>query len=213
MVLLPDAPESALCQFIFQPVSQKIISHLDDRARQVAEPISDPPLYLAPRPSQVPVPSVLHFVASVVESSHVQVGTLMASLVYLRRLQSVLSPTAPGSLCSAHRIFLVCLIIATKYVNDICPKNKHWVRYNVVPFYETLGFTISEINAMEREFLCLLEWDLRIDLDDLCYEMRPLLSSKDQREPKLNSGPTFLTQIPRTPVLAIDRHQLIGRIP
>jgi G1/S-specific cyclin PLC1 len=103
----------------------------------------------------------------------------MASLVYLRRLQSVLPLTAPGSLCSAHRIFLTCLILATKYVNDICPENNDWVRYSVVPFYGTSGFTISEINAMERQFLCLFEWDFRIDLDDLCDEVRSLLSSND----------------------------------
>jgi G1/S-specific cyclin PLC1 len=213
MVLLPDVPETALCQFIIQPVSRRIIFHLAERAMQVVVPIPYPFLSLAARRNQVPVPSLLHFVASVVKSSHVQVSTLMASLVYLRRLQSVLPPTARGSPCSAHRIFLTCLILATKYVNDICPKNKHWVRHSVVPCYKTFGFTVSEISAMERELLCLLEWDLRINLDDLCDEMRPLLSSNNQRELKLDSGSTFLTQVPRNPVLTVDRHQLMERRP
>jgi G1/S-specific cyclin PLC1 len=180
---------------------------------QVAVPTQYPLFSLAPQRIQVLVPSLLHFVASVVESSDVQVPTLMASLVYLRRLRSVLPLTALGSPCSAHRIFLTCLILATKYVNDICPKNQHWVRYSVVPFYETFGFTVSEINTMERKFLCFLKWDLRIDLNDLCDEMRPLLSSNDQQEPRLDSGPKSLTQVPRTPVIAVDRHQLMGRRP
>jgi hypothetical protein len=135
----------------------------------------------------------------------------MASLVYLRRLRSVLPPTARGLPCSAHKIFLTCLILAAKYVNDICPKNKHWVRYSVVPCCKTFGFTVSEINAVERELLCLLEWDLHIDMADLYDETRSLLSANYQREPKVDNRPEILTRVPRILALAEDRHQSMGR--
>jgi hypothetical protein len=213
MVLLPDAPETALRQILAQPVSQRIISHLSEQAIQVVVQIPFPFPSSASQQSQVPVPFLSHFVTSVIKRSHVQMRTLMASLVYLRRLRSVLPPTARGLPCSAHKIFLTCLILAAKYVHDICPKNKHWVRYSVVPCCKTFGFTVSEINAVERELLCLLEWDLHIDMADLYDETRSLLSANYQREPKVDNRPEIITRVPRILALAVDRHQSMGRRP
>jgi hypothetical protein len=214
MVMLPNA----LRQILIQPVSQRTVLHISEQAIQVVIQVPFPFLSSAPQQSQVPVPSLIHFVASVIKSSHVRMRTLMASLVYLRRLRSVLPPAVRGLPCSAHKIFLTCLILATKYINDICPKNKHWVTYSAVPCYlgsqsRIFGFTISDINAMETELLRLLEWDLRIDLDDLYEELRSLLSSNDQKRSTIDNRPTLCLQVPRIPALAVDRYQLIGRRP
>lgn len=62
--------------------------------------------------------------------------------------------------CTCHRIFLATLIVAGKYLNDASPKNKYWARYSTV-------FTVAEVNLMEKQLLYLLDFDLRIDNDDL----------------------------------------------
>ena len=63
--------------------------------------------------------------------------------------------------CTRHRVFLATLIAAAKYLNDSSPKNKHWTRYAVL-------FDCAEINLMERQLLCLLNFDLRFSEEDAC---------------------------------------------
>lgn len=121
------------------------------------------------------LPSLCHFVQAVVERSSVPVPTLVASLVYLWRLQSRLPPSAKGLPCTPHRIFLAALILAAKNFNDKSPMVKDWARYSAVPGCEPFGFSITEINLMERQFLYLLDWDLVVDLQDPHHQLEPLL--------------------------------------
>jgi len=100
----------------------------------------------------------------------------MSSLVYLSRLRSRLPPVAKGMRCTVHRIFLAALILAAKNLNDSSPKNKHWARYTAVRGYENFGFSITEVNLMEKQLLFLLDWDLRINPEDLYYHLEPFLA-------------------------------------
>ena len=91
----------------------------------------------------------------------------MSTVVYLHRLKSRLPAVAKGIQCTCHRIFLAALILSAKYLNDSSPKNKHWARH-------TLGlFSLPEINLMEKQFLFLLDWDLRIASEDLYAHVLP----------------------------------------
>ncbi|KAJ2880493.1 PHO85 cyclin-1, partial [Coemansia aciculifera] len=54
----------------------------------------------------------------------------------------------------------ILLVRCRKYLNDASPKNKYWARYSTV-------FTVAEVNLMEKQLLFLLDFDLRIDNDDL----------------------------------------------
>ncbi|PVU90377.1 hypothetical protein BB559_000485 [Furculomyces boomerangus] len=100
------------------------------------------------------------FITNLVLKSKVQAGTLICTLIYLERLKKRLPLGAKGIECTYHRIFLASLIIAGKYLNDASPKNKYWARYSNM-------FSIPEVNLMEKQFLFLLDFDLRIEGEDL----------------------------------------------
>lgn len=178
--------QAALDHFVQLPVSQDMISYLAQKATQVIRceqpsdlnknlpptPPASPPQNASSRSAEASLPSVEEFITSLVERSHVQVPTLMTSLVYLSRLRSRLPPVAKGMRCTVHRIFLASLILAAKNLNDSSPKNKHWARYTSVRGYENFGFSLTEVNLMEKQLLFLLDWDLRINSEDLYYQDR-----------------------------------------
>ena len=184
--------QMALDHFIMLPVSSTMVSYLAQQARAVIRceqrhpqtdknlpptPPATPPYDAEERsPLQPSLPSLEEFIQSLVDKSRVQVPTLMSSLVYLSRLQQKLPPVAKGMRCTVHRIFLASLILAAKYLNDSSPKNKHWARYSSVRGYEGFGFSITEVNLMEKQLLFLLDWELRITNDDLLNHFEPFLA-------------------------------------
>lgn len=181
--------KAALDHFIQMPVSQDMIAYLSQKATQVIRcessslnknlpptPPASPPQHASSLSRDASLPSVEEFITSIVERSHVQVPTLMTSLVYLSRLKSRLPPVAKGMRCTVHRIFLASLILAAKNLNDSSPKNKHWARYSAVRGYENFGFSITEVNLMEKQLLFLLDWDLRINPEDLYFHLEPFLA-------------------------------------
>ncbi|KAL8695148.1 MAG: hypothetical protein Q9218_000316 [Villophora microphyllina] len=188
----PSASENqaALDHFIMLPVSPSMVSYLAQKATAVIRcegqfqtgkyspptPPSTPPQDDPRLPLQPALPSLEVFIQSLVDRSHVQVPTLMSSLIYLSRLQQRLPPVAKGMRCTVHRIFLASLILAAKNLNDSSPKNKHWARYSSVKGYEGFGFSLTEVNLMEKQLLYLLDWDMRINPEDLYTHLEPFLA-------------------------------------
>jgi len=181
----PAQNKAALDYFVQLPVSREMVSYLAkmsarvircDEVPKVSSQLPTPPDTPPQTAADPSLPSLEEFIASLVERSHVQVPTLMTSLVYLNRLKSRLPPVAKGMRCTVHRIFLASLILAAKNLNDSSPKNKHWARYTSVRNFPNFGFSITEVNLMEKQLLYLLDWDLRIRSEDLYYHLDPFLA-------------------------------------
>ncbi|KAG6036662.1 hypothetical protein E4U41_005570 [Claviceps citrina] len=201
---MDELNKAALDQFVYQPVSREMISFLADAAHNVISCDSTlRPLQrkqqqqqqqerkssqIPPTPPQSPrsdaveraddtLPSLEEFITQLVVSSNVQVPTLMSTLVYLTRLKSKLQPMARGLRCTTHRIFLASLILSAKYLNDSSPKNKHWANYtHITTELYSFGFNRTEVNLMEKQLLFLLDWDLRINEQDLYRELDSFLA-------------------------------------
>ncbi|CAL9735769.1 PHO85 cyclin-9 [Monosporozyma servazzii] len=117
------------------------------------------------------VPRLTVFIKKLVIHSNVQTATLMATTVYLTKLKNIIPNDVYGIETTIHRIFLGCLILASKILNDTSPMNKHWTKY-------TDGLlNIYEVNTIERELLEYFQWDIRINTEELINSMRPLLDN------------------------------------
>ncbi|KAF2154675.1 cyclin [Myriangium duriaei CBS 260.36] len=245
----PEQNAAALNHFIYLPVSQDMISYLAAKASQVIRceggnkaqdlPPTPPTTPPAGATFEAPLPTVEEFITSIVERSSVQVPTLMTSLVYLSRLQARLPPVAKGMRCTVHRIFLASLILAAKSLNDSSPKNKHWARYTVVKGYEGFGFSLTEVNLMEKQLLNLLQWDLIVRENDLYTHLEPFLApirtwqtrqaekakqamlrerlleeqrqlSERLRQRSINSGAAYESRSTRTPSAAASRQTSVS---
>jgi hypothetical protein len=186
---LTELNTKALDNFVYIKVDREMIWFLATDASEVIQ--CDPTMMPSPtveassgreqQPTAPPkvvkcedggLPTLEAFISQLVVSSNVQVPTLMSTLVYLRRLKSRLQPNAKGLRCTTHRIFLAALILAAKYLNDSSPKNKHWASYtNMSSSAYNFGFSRTEVNLMEKQLLCLLDWELRITEEDLYREL------------------------------------------
>ncbi|TFK43063.1 hypothetical protein BDQ12DRAFT_661797 [Crucibulum laeve] len=133
--------------------------------------------------------SLQEFILHLVRTSHLNVASLLTTVVYLERLKTRLSCFALGLPCTRHRVFLAILIVSCKYLHDSGPRNVHWEKYAV-------AFDLAEINLMERQMLHLLDFDLRFNEKEACEVLAPLMPGP----------PTTVRQLPPTPSYEAPAH-------
>jgi hypothetical protein len=160
-----------IARFSKLKASLGMIGHITQKVTQVVRP--NPHSYASLQDQGVAIPSVSSFATHVIRRSRIGVSALLTSLVYLDRARLCLFPNTADTLFTAHSIFLVALVIAEKYIDDDCFRNKHWSRYSSMP--NGFGFSASDITCMEIRFLRLLNWDLRISLTELNLQFLPLV--------------------------------------
>lgn len=64
-------------------------------------------------------------------------------------------PQARGTAETGHRLFMVAVMLASKYLNDQSLSNRGWARLSG-------RFTLDEVNEMEIEFLFSIRFELHV---------------------------------------------------
>jgi hypothetical protein len=98
------------------------------------------------------------FVSDVLTRAEVTMPTLLAALVYIDRARPHLHIGLEQ--WALERVFLGALIVASKYLNDSTLKNVHWAMCTGV-------FGKRDVGRIEREYLDVLNFELKITEDDL----------------------------------------------
>jgi PHO85 cyclin-1 len=97
----------------------------------------------------------------------------MTTLVYLERFRCCIYSDAKGKNYTFYRVFLAALVTAAKYLNDRSPKNKDWATYTEAKGQEEFWISLTTVNLIEREFLVLLKFNLRVTAEELYLLLHP----------------------------------------
>ncbi|GAV53105.1 hypothetical protein ZYGR_0AI03870 [Zygosaccharomyces rouxii] len=153
----------ALLHFNRKPVSIEMVQYLASTTSSIIKVKKNNNIV------DLPAPPLMRFIRNLISYSNVQTPTLMATTVYLTKLRSIIPANVYGIETTRHRIFLGCLILAAKTLNDSSPLNKHWASY-------TDGLLhIREVNTIERELLEYFDWNVCITTDELVACLSPFL--------------------------------------
>lgn len=163
----------ALLQFNRKPVSIEMVQYLASTTSSIIKVKKNSNIV------DSPAPPLMRFIKTLISYSNVQTPTLMATTVYLTKLRSIIPANVFGIETTRHRIFLGCLILAAKTLNDSSPLNKHWASY-------TDGLLhIREVNTIERELLEYFDWNVCITTEELVACLSPFLQSIKEHTLKL----------------------------
>ncbi|PVH73934.1 hypothetical protein DL98DRAFT_605891 [Cadophora sp. DSE1049] len=169
-------------RFLQSSVSPEMICYLAQKVSNVVErnPNQNPirPLDRVPKVITASqhlddkTPALEPFISSIVRQADIHVPILLTTLLYLSRLRSKLPPLAKGIQSTPHRIFLACLILSEKFLDDSSLYNKDWASYSR---FEDFSLSNQEVNIMEKQLLFLLDWNLNFQPSELQHHLEPFL--------------------------------------
>ncbi|KAF9521701.1 hypothetical protein CPB83DRAFT_731240, partial [Crepidotus variabilis] len=126
-------------------------------------------------------------VKRVLRAAEITMPTLLVTLVYLERAKTVIE--IPEDKMTLERVFLGALITASKYLNDVTWRNVHWSMFTAL-------FGKNDIGHIERQFLQVLDYQLRVSEEDILnhYEgvATPTASHPRKRGSKLPASTSHL---------------------
>jgi len=115
-------------------------------------------IFHAQRPPNVPIKAYLE---RIVKYSPCTSETYILALIYIDRIIQKRSDFFITSL-NVHRLLITSVLVASKYFDDVFYNNAHYSRVG--------GITGREMNALELEFLRLIDFNLNVSLEVFhCY--------------------------------------------
>jgi hypothetical protein len=100
--------------------------------------------------------SLEFYVQRLVQYTNCSTSAFVVAMIYLDRLQQ----HAPGlrlSFMNCHRLLIVALVLAIKYLDDEIYSNAYYARVG--------GLSISEMNRLEASMLELLRWNVSVSAE------------------------------------------------
>lgn len=107
-------------------------------------------------------PNLKTFIEDIASSCQLEWTDLLLCTEYMYRLKCSLPRNAEGQCSTPHRIFLASIIVYWKYHRDVCPKATYWAAWSRTRSCRGFGFTVMQVNSMERDLLRQLDYKLRI---------------------------------------------------
>lgn len=134
---------------------------LDYEVELMAEYIADMSSRLAVG-SQIPQTPFRKFLNQILSSTRLPSTTILLGMNYLsKRMTLMKMKGGAGALKMTEgqvwRMVTVALLLGSKFLDDNTFQNRSWA--------EVSGIAVGELNAMEFEWLSVIEWALYVDLD------------------------------------------------
>ncbi|EER19884.1 G1/S-specific cyclin PCL5, putative [Perkinsus marinus ATCC 50983] len=96
--------------------------------------------------------SIYHYLQRVESHFRCSSECFVIALIYMDRLLKTQGPNFVVTMCAIHRVILTSVVLAAKFFDD---------RYYSNKFYAAVGgVRTKELNALEAEFLRLINWNL-----------------------------------------------------
>lgn len=165
-------------QITSQQVNQKTTSFVTLRVTQLFQDTC-----VQPRKGKVSqlVPPLQIFIDTVLRKSQAKVLTILCALAFVKRLRLQFPIITQAYPCTLHRIFLACLILADKCVNDNCYTNYAWSRFSCTHWHhQVFSLTLEDIAVAERQLLDILKWKVSIVECEIQSELSCLLCYEAQ---------------------------------
>ncbi|KAJ3732549.1 hypothetical protein DFJ43DRAFT_1073079 [Lentinula guzmanii] len=157
----PELHSPALIQLVNASISAHLVRHIVDSVAGSLGLSMDLSLSLQDRCNlQRTLSSFSLFVQNFLPRSNVTTPIILSSLVYIERAKCRLLRCVTIDELEVKKIFLVAMVIASKYTNDVNIHKLMWEECKMV-------FGAQEIAYFELTFLACLRWNLRLSDADI----------------------------------------------
>jgi len=167
-----------------KPPSGGVSAQLDYEIKEMADFVSTVSLRIAYPNSQV-TSQWRNFVTQILSSTRLPDSTILLALEYLKNRLAQRDGTPPPHM-NIHKLVTIALLLASKFLDDNTFQNKSWA--------EVTGIPVTEINALEMEWLREMGWNLHVDPNgDKGWETwrRTWAQFKQDKKPAPSTPPTL----------------------
>ncbi|KAI0093380.1 hypothetical protein BDY19DRAFT_882810 [Irpex rosettiformis] len=166
----PALHHPAIIEMLNSDLSRPLVEHIVDRVIEVVDfALGRPSTSARGRSNTRRCASAAEFAGfarQVIERAGIGMPGLLGTLVYLDRAKPHLQLSLEEWACE--RVFLGALICSNKYLNDSTLKNVHWSMCTGL-------FNRRDIGRIEREFLDVLDFEMRISEADILVQHKDVV--------------------------------------